>query len=270
MAIKRVRSVMVGHDLREYVLLGYGGGGPLHLLGYAADDPWKAVVTVPHAGAFSAWGGACMDYSFRRHKSVATMIEPSADEAVKIAYLQPVNKAWEDLEKELYDELSVEGFDPSQISMKRVVYMKYLGQLDDIEVDSPVEEIDDIEHVRALVEAFEDRYTKLFTLVAKNKNAPIQVTEVCLVATVATTKPRLRRHELAGPRPPEEAYKGTRPVFRGGQWNDADIWQMEKLVPGNEIDGLAVIEASNTTLFVPPEWHMRIDDHDIYWLERKG
>jgi len=265
-----VRSVMVGHDLREYVLLGYGGGGPLHLLGYAADDPWKAVVTVPHAGAFSAWGGACMDYSFRRHKSVATMIEPSADEAVKIAYLQPVNKAWEDLEKELYDELSVEGFDPSQISMKRVVYMKYLGQLDDIEVDSPVEEIDDIEHVRALVEAFEDRYTKLFTLVAKNKNAPIQVTEVCLVATVATTKPRLRRHELAGPRPPEEAYKGTRPVFRGGQWNDADIWQMEKLVPGNEIDGLAVIEASNTTLFVPPEWHMRIDDHDIYWLERKG
>ena len=28
-----VNSLMVGHDLREYVLLGYGGGGPLHLLG---------------------------------------------------------------------------------------------------------------------------------------------------------------------------------------------------------------------------------------------
>ena len=23
------------------------------------------------------------------------------------------------------------------------------------------------------------------------------------------------------------------------------------------------------TLFVPPEWHMRIDEHDIYWLTRK-
>lgn len=265
-----VRSVMVGHDLREYVLLGYGGGGPLHLLGYAADDPWKAVVTVPHAGAFSAWGGACMDYSFRRHKSVATVIEPSADEAVKVAYLQPVNKAWEDLEKELLAELSQEGFEQSQISMKRVAYMKYLGQLDDIEVDSPVEKIDDIEDIRALVEAFEDRYTKLFTLVAKNKNTPIQVTEVCLVATVATTKPRLRKHELSKPKPPKKAFKGTRPVFRGGEWHDADIWRMEDLVPGNEIDGMAVIEASNTTLFVPPEWHMRIDEHDIYWLERKG
>ncbi len=63
-----VRSLMVGHDIREYVLLGYGGAGPLHLLGYAGDHPWKAVATVPHAGAFSAWGGACMDYSHRRHK----------------------------------------------------------------------------------------------------------------------------------------------------------------------------------------------------------
>lgn len=265
-----VRSVMVGHDLREYVLLGYGGGGPLHLLGYAADDPWKAVVTIPHAGAFSAWGGACMDYSFRRHKSVATVVDPSADEAVKIAYLEPVNKAWEDLEKELLAELSAEGFDESQISMKRIVYMKYLGQLDDIEVDSPVDEIDDIEHVRELIDAFEDRYTKLYTLVAKNKDAPVEVTEVSLVATVATSKPQMRTFELSTPEPPESAYRGTRPVFREGKWNDAQIWQMEELVPGNEIDGLAVIEASNTTLFVPPEWHMRIDEHDIYWLERKG
>ena len=68
-----VRSLMVGHDLRDYVLLGYGGGGPLHLLGYAGDAPWKAVVTVPHAGAFSAWGGACMDYAHRRHKSVSAV-----------------------------------------------------------------------------------------------------------------------------------------------------------------------------------------------------
>ena len=36
---------------------GVWGGGPLHLLGYAGDFPWKAVCTVPHAGGFSAWGG---------------------------------------------------------------------------------------------------------------------------------------------------------------------------------------------------------------------
>lgn len=265
-----VRSVMVGHDLRDYVLLGYGGGGPLHLLGYASDLPWKAVVTVPHAGAFSAWGGACMDYSHRRHKSVASMIDPSMDDATKVGYLYPVGQAWEALESELLAELEAEGFRRDQISTKRVVYMKYLGQLDDIEVDSPVDRVNGIEDVNKLVGAFEDRYTKLFTLVAKNEYVPIQITEVCVVAKVDTLKPKLRRHELADKRPDAKAHKGIRPVFRNGRWNDADIWRMEDLRPGNEIDGLAVIEASNTTLFVPPEWHMRIDDHDIYWLERKG
>ncbi len=264
-----VRSVMVGHDLRDYVLLGYGGAGPLHLLGYASDDPWKAVVSVPHAGAFSAWGGACMDYSFRRHKSVASMIEPHLDDAMKVAYMQPVNMAWEALGEELVKELDEEGFSPDQISTERVLYMKYLGQLDDIEVVSPVDSIDSMDDLNKLVETFEDQYSKMFTLVAKPEGASIQITEVCVIAKVATVKPRLRKHELAGKLPDQKALKGTRPVFRKGEWNDADIWRMEDLVPGNEIDGLAVIEASNTTLFVPPEWHMRIDEHDIYWLERK-
>jgi N-methylhydantoinase A/oxoprolinase/acetone carboxylase beta subunit len=44
---------------------------------------------------------------------------------------------------------------------------------------------------------------------------------------------------------------------------------MEALRPGNEIEGLAVIEASNTTLFLPPEWRVRIDEHEIYWLTRR-
>ena len=79
----------------------------------------------------------------------------------------------------------------------------------------------------------------------------------------APTKPNKAK------KPDEAAYKCSRPVYMRGEWQDADIWEMEKLVPGNEIGGLAVIEASNTTLLVPPEWHVRIDEHDIYWITRK-
>jgi len=31
-----------------------------------------------------------------------------------------------------------------------------------------------------------------------------------------------------------------------------------------------VIDAPNNTLFVPRDWHVRIDEHLIYWLTRKG
>ncbi|MFP6609321.1 MAG: hydantoinase/oxoprolinase family protein [Deltaproteobacteria bacterium] len=264
-----VRSLMVGHDLREYVLLGYGGAGPLHLLGYAGDHPWKAVITVPHAGAFSAWGGACMDYSHRRHKSVQALLTPDLDEATRLAYVAPIAAAWRALEEELLGELEGEGFTRDQITLSQAVYIRYFGQLDDVEVDSPVATLDSTEDLARLLDTFEDLYTKMFTLAAKPDVGSFHVTEVCVVAKVATVKPVLRKHELAGKTPDKKAFKFKRPVYMRGKWNDADIWRMEDLVPGNEIDGLAVIEASNTTLFVPPEWHVRIDDHDIYWIERK-
>lgn len=264
-----VRSLMVGHDLREYVLLGYGGGGPLHLLGYAGDHPWKAVVTVPHAGAFSAWGGACMDYSHRRHKTVQALLMPEMDNATRLAYVAPITQAWRDLETELLTELESEGFTRNQISLHHVAYVRYFGQLEDVEVESPVDALDTAEKLDQLLTGFEDLYAQMFTLAARPDTGSFHITEVCVIAKVATVKPKLRKHELADKRPPKEAFKGKRPVFMRGKWNDADIWRMESLVPGNEIDGLAVIEASNTTLFVPPEWHVKIDAHDVYWLTRK-
>ena len=262
-------ALMVGHDIREYILLGYGGGGPLHLLGYASDLPWKGICTVPHAGGFSAWGGACMDYSHRRHKSVGAVITPDLDDATKLQYLAPVTQTWDALEKELVEELKGEGFEESAISIRRVVYMKYYGQLDDVEVVSPVADLDSTGHWEALVKDFEDLFTKMFTLAARPDVGAYHINEVCVIAKVDTVKPVLREFELSDPAPVAESKKGIRPVFIRGRWQDADIWEMEKLVPGNEINGLAVIEASNTTLFVPPEWHVKIDEHDIYWITRK-
>ena len=262
-------ALMVGHDIREYILLGYGGGGPLHLLGYASDLPWKGICTVPHAGGFSAWGGACMDYSHRRHKSVGAVITPDLDDETKLQYLAPVTQTWNALEQELIEELKGEGFEESAISISRVVYMKYYGQLDDVEVVSPVADLNSLGNWEALVKDFEDLFAKMFTLAARPDVGAYHINEVCVIAKVDTVKPVLRKYPLADKTPDAACKKGTRAVFARGQWQDADIWEMVKLVPGNEIEGLAVIEASNTTLFVPPEWHVKIDEHDIYWLTRK-
>jgi N-methylhydantoinase A/oxoprolinase/acetone carboxylase beta subunit len=200
---------------------------------------------------------------------VGAVITPDLDDATKLAYMQPIQQTWDALEAELHAELLEEGFSADQISISRVVYMKYYGQLDDVEVESPVATLDSAEDMAALFETFEDLYIKMFTLAAKADMPSYHVTEVCVVAKVATVKPKLRKFELAGKVPAAKSKKGMRPVFMRGKWQDADIWEMESLVPGNEIDGLAVIEASNTTLFVPPEWIVKIDEHDIYWITRK-
>lgn len=262
-----VRSLMVGHDLRDYVLLGYGGGGPLHLLGYAGDAPWKAVLTVPHAGAFSAWGGACMDYAHRRHKSVSAVFAGRENwgEPGKV-----VTAAWQELEEELLKELLQEGFSRDQIALEQIAYMRYFGQLRDVEVSSPVPRLRSDSDVEQLIARFEQVYTQMFTLAGHPPQPTYHVAEVSVMAKVDTVKPKLARHRLAGKQPPKAASKGTRQVFQKGRWHRARIFEMSELHAGNQIDGIAVIEAPNTTLFVPDGWRLRIDEHLIYWLERRG
>ena len=265
-----VRSLMVGHDLRDYVLLGYGGGGPVHLLGYAGDYPWKKVCTVPHAGAFSAWGGACMDYAHRRHKSVSAVIAPESDAKARLDAGKVVSTAWNDLEEELMRELLAEGFKKEQITLRRIAYLRYYGQLEDVEVESPVARLETEDDLRTLLARHEEIFTKMYTLAGKPTHPTYHFTEVSVIGQVDTVKPKLARHELEDKTPPATASKGTRQMFQKGGWKTAQILEMSELRAGNEIDGLAVIEAPNTTLFVPADWHVRIDEHLIYWCTRKA
>jgi len=154
-----IRSLMLGYDIRDYTLLGYGGAGPMHLAGYAGDYAWKGIATVPHAAAFSAWGGACMDYGHRRHKSVAAQIPPGENTDMKLYTAQAVSAAWEELETQLLNELLAEGFTRDQISLRQIVYMKYFGHLDDLEIASPVARLTTVEDVDKLVDAFVDVFT---------------------------------------------------------------------------------------------------------------
>jgi N-methylhydantoinase A/oxoprolinase/acetone carboxylase beta subunit len=262
-----VRSLMVGHDLRDYVLLGYGGGGPLHLLGYAGDDPWKAVITVPHAGAFSAWGCACMDYAHRRHRSVSAVF---GEREGWLPAARSVSTAWQELEEELLKELLAEGFARHQIGLEQVVYLRYYGQLDDVEVVSPLPRLASDADVQRLLARFEEIFARTFTLAGRPPRPTWHATEVSVIARVDTVKPKLARHRLAGRTPPKAARKGTRRVFQKGRWHVAKIFEMDELRAGNVVDGLAVIEAPNTTLFMPHGWRLRVDEHLIFWLTRRG
>jgi acetone carboxylase beta subunit len=91
-------------------------------------------------------------------------------------------------------------------------------------------------------------------------------TEVAVVAQVATLKPQIVKYDLEAKRPAKKALKAVRPVFQNGRWQDARIYEMEELRPGNQLSGLAVVEAPNTTLFIPPDWQLKIDAYNVYWL----
>ena len=198
------------------------------------------------------------------------MIPPGADDETKMQTAQIVTGAWEELEKGLLDELLSEGFKKEQITLRQIAYLKYYGQLDDVEVESPVSRLASPGDVDKLVNRFEEVFTTMFTLAGKPPAATYLVSEVSVIAQVDTLKPRVQTYELQGKKPPKQAEKGTRKVFEEGKWLEAQLYELDELKAGNEIKGLAVIEAPSTTLFVPSSLTARFDEHEIIWLEKGG
>jgi acetone carboxylase beta subunit len=138
--------------------------------------------------------------------------------------------------------------------------------MDDIEVPSPVSRIGSAEDMDKLIAAFEDLYERVYAGVAKHPQAGYQIFELGLTATIPKVKPKIVKRQLEGKDLLREAIKGEREVYFDGEWHRAVIYDMDQIRPGNEIEGIAVVEAPATTFFLPPGRRARMDEWSILWL----
>lgn len=263
-------TTMCGQDLRDYVFLQYGGAGPMHAFSVAGDLPWKACLTVPFAAGFSAFGCALMEQSQRRHKSVNAMIrrDNSVDEKINVAY--KINEAWEDLELKIVEDLIKEGFNKDDIELQYTCYFTYYGMVDDMSVVSEVSNIAAAEEIDILLDKFETNFSKMYTAIGSPSDPTFVLTEVAVVGQVPSVKPQLPKYELQAKEPSKAAIKGTRKIYHRKMWHDATIYELQEIKPGNEVHGPAVLEAPNTTMFIPIDKKIRSDEHNFFWMENSN
>lgn len=266
--VKTVTSVR-GFSVADYYCAGYGGAGPMFLAGYTAGLPFRGVFTVPYAAAFSAFGCTATDYVHRYQKSTVVFLPNGCDAAMKMQMAFLLNIGWQELEQTAIKEMTEEGVPQGQVHLKQVAYVRYMGQMEDVEVESPVERINSPEDMDKLIAAFEEKYARIFFRVAQHPESGFQIMELGVRASAKRSKPAIRKFPMEGANPPAEAFKEVRKVYHNQEWYNANIYDMETLKPGNIIDGISVIEAPSTTLFVPIDRRVRIDEHKLYWLEAK-
>ncbi len=270
---EHIRAVLYarGFSPADYHLLCYGGAGPMHVAGYTEGLPFKGVATMPWAAAFSSFGCAAVDISHRYQKSTAVVIQAGADDSFKLMMGQMMlNPGWEELERLAQADFAEEGLPWEQAEVRRIAYVRYGSQMDDIEVPSPVSRIDSVEDMDKLLAAFEDLYERVYAGVAKHPQAGYQIMELGLTATIPKVKPKLIKRPLEGKKPPQEAFKGEREVYIDGGWHKTPIYDMDSISPGNEIEGIAVVEAPATTFFIPPGKRARMDEWSLLWLTDSG
>ena len=258
-----------GYSPVDYVLLSYGGGGPVLAANYTREIPFLDILVPSWAAAFSAFGCACGNLEARRDRTTDLPILPGTNDDLKSFLGMLVSGFWDSQKEECLRELVEAGCEEEKITFHLYVRMQYAGQLTDIEFPSPVDRISTAEDMDKLIENFEKHYEKIYARSAKLPEAGYYLTYAIGIGRYPVRKPVLRREEVKGAKPPEEAFKGEREIYWRGKWSTGEVYEMDRLEAGNEIKGTAVVESPNTTLFLPHDCSAYLDEYRVFHIRRR-
>lgn len=264
-----VRAVILGkgYTFSDYILLSYGGAGPLHVGNYSDGLGFKDIQIPAWAAAFSAFGCTCAPHEYRFDKSIMLYVPPNADEKTKMAAGEGLNQTLEALEEKVLSEFDLKKYDRSSVKLTPIVRMQYKGQVTDTEIVSPKGRITSPQDIDDLINEFETHYTEIYTRSACFPEAGFLITGTASLGEVSTTKPELPREDLGEEEPSNQAFKGTRKVYWKGEWMEAKLWEMDEIRHGNSIKGISIIEAPATTLVVPPGKVVYLDQYRIFHMK---
>jgi N-methylhydantoinase A/oxoprolinase/acetone carboxylase beta subunit len=271
-----------GIDPNECPTLAFGGMGPTHCAGYTANVGFKRVIISPHAAIFSAYGASTADVK-HRYEASPFFIIPSIpydnlslrfkiDQLKSMDELPPdmverFNRMFAEIDQRVTEDMFAEGFKKEEMHKRYDIEARYGGQLWELRCEIPTYKIESIADFGAIIRAFEEEYIKTYTKLAMVPSGGFQAMSIAVVATGRTIKPGLRKFSYVGPHPPRP--HSERDVFFKNRWVSTKVYRLEDLQCGNMVNGPAIIEAPDTTVVVPEERKVSVDEYFNVIMEFK-
>jgi N-methylhydantoinase A len=249
-AIKAVSSQR-GYDIRDFTLVAFGGGGPMHAGRIALDLGISAVLIPLTPGVHSALGLLMSDvkHDYVRSKLVG-LNELDLDE---------INGLFAQLIEQAKADLRTEGFDDAEIRLDAFLDLRYAGQGYELTVPCPLPPLkkSDLDLMR---QRFDTQHEQASG--HKAETEPVELVSLRLISYGLVPQAKLSPAKATGRRV-DEAKTGERKVYFGKQHGmlDCQIYARGLLEPGQEISGPAVIEQLDTTTVIHPEQQATVDDY---------
>ncbi len=123
----------------------------------------------------------------------------------------------------------------------------------------------------AFYKRFEQEFSEAFSPLIVNLPGGVYIETFILKAIVPSHKVELVAQQLHGPRP-EVARKGSRPAYWPEQkaWVETPVYDQNRLLPGNEVIGPAILESEYTTVVIPPQMKYRVDAYGLGIMSEVG
>jgi N-methylhydantoinase A len=244
-----------GIDPRDFAMLAYGGAGPTHAMLLAREIGVRRVLVPPSPGTLCALG--CLVADIKRD-SIKTIYRDSAELSVEeleghFKTLEVDAHAW------LRDQRSpIEGS-----LIVRSADMRYKGQSFDLTVPLPNgSTAASMEAVRA---PFHEAYQRIYGIA--DPEASVEIINLRVTVVGVTAKPQ---QAVTMPTSAERAKPGSRNVREGGREVTAAIYQRQELRADDAFKGPAVVEAPDTTVYIPTGYSVQVDRRGNLLIEEDG
>ncbi|MBI4277326.1 MAG: hydantoinase/oxoprolinase family protein [Armatimonadetes bacterium] len=255
----RVVSVERGYDPREFVLVAFGGAGPLHATEVAAELGVHQVLIPEAPGIVCALGTLTTDL---RTDYVHSII-------VRTAQARPAqfNAMWQELEQRANRWLDQEGVPADRRLLERSVDMRYVGQNYEITVAAPGGEWDGAA-MREMETRFHARHQHVYGDSVPGE--PTQIINLRVTAYGFVPKADLRRQDVAEIDGVEllaerRVYWGSRHGFVA-----TPVYNRARLAAGQVVEGPAILEQMDSTTVLGPGQTARVDEYRNLRVEIKG
>lgn len=253
--ILRIVSVERGFDPRRFVLVAFGGAGPMHACPLAEELQISDIVVPPNPGMFSALGLLTADLFHDYSRAFVRRADEADPETLEGLFAE--------MEHEGRETLLAEGVELEGMRFNRQLDLRYLGQSYELTVDigAPF----DGDALTSCTEAFNGRHREIYGYSAAGE--PVEMVNIRLRAIGAIPKPRLAesgaRAEAAEPVGRRLAY------FEGSDsWLETPVYERGDLGPGGTVEGPTIIEQYDSTTVVYPGWGAYVDEYGVLRLRR--
>ena len=237
-----------GRDPRDYVLVPFGGAGPLHAARVADVLGISTIVVPPAAGVLSAFGLVASD--FVRYESRTARF--ALDEAGAADRVRAHFAAMRQDADAAFSELGL----TSGLRYTHTLEMRYVGQAFEVPVPLGEEEIAGLD-AGLLRERFNEAHHRIFEFDDSRTNRPEIVSFRLGIAS-----PPLAVPALVGEDDPPHAAPVA--LFDAGTRVEARRVNRGALLDSGAIDGPLLIADDTSTAYVPPGWRARMDaQHNV-------
>lgn len=246
----KIHIIEKGRDPRQYTLLAYGGGGPLHGTSVAKILGANEVLCPLGAGVGSAIGLLIAPMSFEMAQSYPIKWD-SVD-------LQDLNRLLAEMAQKGRDQLLEAGV-TGEMTVERSADGRFVGQLHELNVGLPNGELSrqTQDEIRA---TFFARYREQYGHLPNNAGGtPAAIEFMSWRITVRGPQPQVQ-FARTPPLAAGMARKGSRLAYFGEHgWCDTSVYDRYALAAEVKLVGPAIIEERESTVILPPNMQAYVD-----------